>query len=305
MYCIKKVRMTMQNQNENGQIQPSYGKKLWYLWGPVVMRWVISMVVGIALMFAYMSIYIYQHPEETTKAMKSQEEMMNMSLNVSERMMQYLTEMEGIIALVTIPIMVIWFLSDRKKEKEKGAAINKKTPLLVYAGVIIMAITLCIALNNLLILSNLNTLSESYEQTMEGFYQAKFVIQIVCLGILTPISEELVFRGLLFKRLRGQGGFLQAALYSSAVFGFLHMNLVQMIYGFAFGLMLAYVYEKCGSIKAPIVAHVVANLVSVTFTEYQVFDIILKDVVSIGVVTAGCAAIASTMFVLMQRLEEK
>ena len=37
--------------------------------------------------------------------------------------------------------------------------------------------------------------------------------------------------------------FVYAMVYSSVVFGVLHVNLVQMLYGFLLGLMLAYVYE--------------------------------------------------------------
>ena len=296
----------MQSQNGNtSPMQPSYGKKFWYLWGPVVIRWVISFAVGIAAMFVYMSVYIYQHPEESASAMRNQQDMMDLSLSISEKMMQYVTQLEGVIALVTIPVMAIWFWYDRRKEKRMGVSVNKKASLWKYAGIILMTAGLCIGLNNLMLLSNLSALSSSYDGTMEALYSSNFIIQLICLGILTPISEELVFRGMVFKRLREQGGFLQAALYSSAVFGFLHMNLVQMLYGFIFGMMLSYVYEKYGSVKAPILAHIVANLISVVFTEYEVFSFITEDIMRIGIVTAGCAALASTMFVLIQRIEEK
>ena len=69
-------------------------------------------------------------------------------------------------------------------------------------------------------------------------------MQLLCLGVLVPISEELVFRGMMFKRLREQSGFMHAAIFSSVVFALLHGNMVQMLYAFATGMMLSYVYEN-------------------------------------------------------------
>ena len=102
-----------------------------------------------------------------------------------------------------------------------------------------------------------------------------------------------------------ESSFVYAMVYSSVVFGVLHVNLVQMLYGFLLGLMLAYVYEKYGSLKAPAAAHMAMNLLSVLATRYGLYNWMLKDNMRIGVITVVCAMIASTMFVLIQRIEEK
>ena len=83
------------------------------------------------------------------------------------------------------------------------------------------------------------------------------------------------------------------------------MNLVQMIYGFILGMMLAYVYEKYGSLKAPVAAHMAMNLLSVLATEFGLYSWLMKDKIRIGVITVACATIASTMFVMIRGIEEK
>ena len=83
------------------------------------------------------------------------------------------------------------------------------------------------------------------------------------------------------------------------------MNLVQMLYGFILGMMLSYLYEKYGSIKAPIAAHMAMNLLSILATEFKLPDWLMEDQMRIGIVTVACAFVASTMFVLIQRIEEK
>lgn len=57
--------------------------------------------------------------------------------------------------------------------------------------------------------------------------------------------------------------------------------------------------------KAPAAAHMAMNLLSVLATRYGLYNWMLKDNMRIGVITVVCAMIASTMFVLIQRIEEK
>ena len=59
------------------------------------------------------------------------------------------------------------------------------------------------------------------------------------------------------------------------------------------------------SVIAPIAAHIVMNLLSVLATEYNLADWMMESNMRIGLITIGCAFVASTMFVLVQRIEEK
>ena len=69
--------------------------------------------------------------------------------------------------------------------------------------------------------------------------------------------------------------------------------------------MLAYIYEKYGSVKAPILAHVSMNLLSVLATEYRLYEWLAEDMMRLGVVTVVCATVAAAMFTFVQRIEEK
>ena len=237
--------------------------------------------------------------------MQNQDEMLKLYDKVQEQYMRAAASIEGVAAMITIPVMLFFFHRDRVREKQMGVIPNRKAPLWKYAAGLLMALALCLGLNNLIAIGNLSQMSEAYEEAMEAFYSAPLLVQVTALGILTPMCEELVYRGLLFKRLRERGTYMQAALYSAFVFGFAHMNMVQMLYGVFTGMMLAYLYEKYGSVKAPIAAHMAMNLLSILGTEYHLLDWLLKDRMRIGIVTVVCAFVASTMFVLIQRIEEK
>lgn len=283
----------------------NYGKRMWQLWGPILIKWGIEFLVSMIAMTVLAMVYQVANPDAFTAALNSEQSMIDLYNQLLEQYLKSSTLIQGMTAFVIIPVMWIFFHRDRVKERMMGTVPNRKAPLWKYAAVVLMSLTLCLGLNNLINIGNLAASDEAYTQTIQALYSAAFPVQIVCLGILVPISEELVFRGLLFQRLRERGTFLQAALYSAVVFGLMHMNMVQMLYGFILGMMLAYVYEKYGSVKAPILAHMTMNLLSVTATKIGLMDWMMEDIMRVGTVTVICAAVAATMFVFIQRIEEK
>ena len=74
-----------------------------------------------------------------------------------------------------------------------------------------------------------------------------------------------------------------------------------MIYGTICGIMLAYFYEKSGSIKVPIMGHIVMNITAVILTELDVFTWMFAVPVRMVIVTILCAAAGSSMLVLIRR----
>ena len=296
-------------QQQRGPMPPirpeNYGKRMWQLWGPILIKWGIEFLVSILAMTALAMVYQVANPDAFTAAVNSEDAMMDLYNQLIGQYLKASTLIQGMSAVVVIPVMWFFFHRDRVREKLMGIVPNKKAPIWKYLAVVIMSLSLCLGLNNLIMIGNLSVADDAYTQTMEALYSAAFPIQVVCLGILVPISEELVFRGLLYRRMRERGSFLQAAFYSAVIFGLLHINMVQMLYGFVLGLMLAYVYEKYGSVKAPILAHITMNLLSVTATRAGLMEWLMEDIMRIGTVTVVCAAIAATMFVFIQRIEEK
>ena len=77
--------------------------------------------------------------------------------------------------------------------------------------------------------------------------------------ILGPISEELLFRGLLLRLLKPWGK-QTAVLVSALVFGLFHGNIIQIPFAFLVGLVLGYVTVEYSIVWA-IVLHIFNNLV--------------------------------------------
>ena len=81
---------------------------------------------------------------------------------------------------------------------------------------------------------------------------------ILAIGI-APITEEIVFRGLLYRYFKSRIKPGPALLLSSLLFACMHFNLLSFLPLFIFGLLLGRNYERTGSIKTPIFVHALFN----------------------------------------------
>ena len=92
-------------------------------------------------------------------------------------------------------------------------------------------------------------------------------INLIFVGIVAPILEELVFRKMLCDRLLplGEG---YAVVLSGAIFGLVHGNFFQFFYAFALGAVFAFVYIKTGRIRYSIVYHALINLTGGVLTPW-------------------------------------
>lgn len=79
------------------------------------------------------------------------------------------------------------------------------------------------------------------------------------MGVGAPIAEELLFRGLVLRKLQPYGKRF-AIVMSALVFGLFHGNLVQIPYAFLVGLVLGYVALEYNILWA-MVLHMINNLV--------------------------------------------
>lgn len=214
--------------------------------------------------------------------------------------------MMAVAAALSIPVLARMMKRDRIQELTEGILPNNRAPLSKYILVVGISASIALGLNNLILLSNLAAYSEIYQETTQTFYANDFLVQLICLGVISPMAEEFMFRGLIYKRIRRNSKTpVRAMIISGIAFGLYHGNLVQTLYGCLSGILLAYIYEKYGSLKAPILAHVVMNIVALVLTEVNVFVWMFEDILRMGIITVACATIASSMYLLIKKIDEK
>lgn len=77
--------------------------------------------------------------------------------------------------------------------------------------------------------------------------------------VAAPLCEEIVFRGYLYPVAKKFSGPWVAAICSAMVFSAAHGSLAALLPLFIFGCVLVFIYEKTGSIWAPVAIHCCFN----------------------------------------------
>ncbi len=123
---------------------------------------------------------------------------------------------------------------------------------------------------------------EANQMIGEYFQFGNIVLAVILVVVVTPLAEEMLFRGTLFGGLRERYGFWTAAIISSAVFAVMHLNPWSIVCTFIIGMFYALLFEKTGSLVYSMVGHGINNLIAViTLAAPEVpFSTILGPVIS-------------------------
>ncbi|MCR5430634.1 MAG: CPBP family intramembrane metalloprotease [Eubacterium sp.] len=230
-----------------------------HLWGafyPTIMYLLITVIAGIILVLVEKRVIVE-----------------NGSINIEaiDQNMSLIITFFG--ALITAPLLIVIKYYDVKKQRMIGAYGYKSEFFLKYLLIIPFAVTFMYAANMLVTIVEklLPSIAHSFDETAKAIYGANIAIQIITAVILGPIVEELIFRGLMYIRLKRMFGTGVAAFVTGLIFGLYHGNVSQGIYAFVFSYGAIFIYEKYKKIYAPIIMHMVANGVSV------LVSFVLKD----------------------------
>ncbi|MCM1155752.1 MAG: CPBP family intramembrane metalloprotease [Ruminococcus flavefaciens] len=198
--------------------------------------------------------------------------------------------LNGLSMLVGILPLIPGFGKEIKKHESSWPGKSYKGVLLT----IILAAASSITINILFIKLHILEMSESYQQVSEHQYSVAFGIGLFLYGCISPLAEEVLFRGIIYNRLKKYFSIKVSILVSALFFGVYHANLVQGIYGFLMGMLIACVYERFSSFVYAFLFHAVANAVVYTVMNYELlyhvlitpYAGVILAVVSVGALAA-------------------
>ena len=90
-------------------------------------------------------------------------------------------------------------------------------------------------------------------------------VMLFVMGVFGPLSEEIVFRGVVLNGYKRSGNTIWAILLSALLFGLMHMNFNQAAYAIFLGIVMALLVEATGSLWGSAIFHMTVNLQSVFF----------------------------------------
>ncbi|MDD8003297.1 CPBP family intramembrane glutamic endopeptidase [Bacillus cereus] len=131
-----------------------------------------------------------------------------------------------------------------------------KTYLYLLIGFIVIALSQYLMLH----VFSFESAAEQKEQLGSlGFQNSiQSIIYVLSVAIITPVKEEILFRGILYRFLEKKYNFLVSIIISSFIFGILHGGL--LITATIMGMVFAMLYKKTQSIIPSIILHIVWNL---------------------------------------------
>lgn len=232
--------------------------KIWRITYPMFIYSTINMIVSFI-----MSLLLISSVFDNSRGAKSVYENMKF-LDSLDRITSENTALVMIIsAIITIPIL--YYIAYKEQEKEVlklGYSYKKKSVYIDYTSVIVLGISLALGLSRILSSLPIDNILGNYEKTSKELFMSDPVFLFVAVVILMPVVEEFVFRKIIYNRIKFYSDKVTAIYLSAIFFGFYHMNLVQGIYAFLVGIILAYLYEEYGDIRMPITLHIAANAAS-------------------------------------------
>jgi len=136
-------------------------------------------------------------------------------------------------------------------------------PLLYGIGFVVPALGLHLVSQQLIIaLGGEPTSQEAVEMVARASAPPELALQALSVVVFAPVCEELLFRGVLYPSLRDLGHRRMAIAASSLLFAAIHGSLALMLPLTVLAVVLVWLYEKTGSIIAPILMHAAFNAVN-------------------------------------------
>ena len=146
-----------------------------------------------------------------------------------------------------------------------------------------------------------------YEELMQGYLDqfGGFGLPVMIIAsLVTPVVEEVYFRGMIQRGLNNQYNEpYKAILISSVLFGIIHVVPIQVVAAAGMGMALGWIYYKTKSLWYVIIIHAINN--AIAFVAMQFMDMedaslstradIGNDAVVLGLIV-GCIAVAYGCF---------
>ena len=270
-------------------IMKKFLKTLWSILWPVVLYLLIAFVVEII----HSMVFVYKDYLTTGD--------FNMS-EIMEKVTEQSLYSTGVVSIISCVIFVIIIIHDRKKHPKN----TNKRRIRITVAALMAAVGACLTENVILSASGITQYDEAFNVINDIITGSPVFTQVLVAVILGPLTEELLFRGIIYSRVERNYGFWPGLIVSTLLFGALHGNFSQFIYAALLGVLFTYAYHISGSLILSVVMHMVANAASLVMDAITVAaEDPYKAEICLLVVGIGLLVCGMTVMVRKSRAELK
>ncbi|MDU1313655.1 MAG: CPBP family intramembrane glutamic endopeptidase [Clostridium septicum] len=178
--------------------------------------------------------------------------------NLIAPFMNYILMASSIVTMLTL-----WIIFKCRKLNLKEEILLKKTKSCNIIGAIILGFFAWIFNSSWVgFLQTLDQFKEAFnvmDQMLSGVGSGNIFVAILVVGIIAPIAEEFIFRGVIYRALKKNMSIVSTIIIQAILFGIFHGNLIQGMYTIPLALVLGYVTYRTNSLLPAIMIHIVNN----------------------------------------------
>lgn len=158
--------------------------------------------------------------------------------------------------ILLIPVAII-FLWRKVSWMELGFKKFSRNTLALGCGLLIVVYVLVIINNLIMVALGVVTQADVISDILSEI-NAPYLFAFIT-AIIAPVTEEMFFRGFLFKGLREKYGWVNALMFSSTIFALFHGQVATLIPTFLLGALFAYMYQRTESVLPGMILHFTVN----------------------------------------------
>lgn len=223
-----------------------------------------GVIVTLFVSMIYVSLNTYYYGYNTSTQLKEyfNSDIYKVGIN------NFLTNNYIYIGIIIFSLFIPYLLKKHYTENKKINKIKCSNYLLIMVlGVLVSGIASIVFYN----INGIVKFTNTYE-----IPDVSLLSLIIVGGILTPIIEEYMFRGIIYKNLQKENSKMLSIIVTSILFAAISNSIDGMIYSFALSFLLIYVYEKYESLKAPIILHITSSI----FQILLIYSLHISDILN-------------------------
>ena len=245
-----------------------------------------SFLLGIIKCVAYFGIW-YGITTIVTSFVVSSLTMANLgatSDKILELFTPYATAVSGLSGAIFVVVMGFLY-------RHKGTSMLERVklgpcPVSLCYNMLLFGASFMFFINLVLMLLQFIAPAHWFTDFEEGsvFGIGNKAIEAIAVCIIAPICEEILFRGLIAKKLRDIMPSWLAVIFSSLIFGLMHNGIIGFIYATICGVVMCIIFFRTNSLLASMLFHLAFNLMSLLVAGINIplYVFILSAVITVG-----------------------